>query len=184
MAKKKTTEEAVKKTRQYEAMFLFPGSAAAEIDASIKTARGILERHGGNVMVIKKWDERKLAYEMGRTSAACTSSRTSRRWAHDRRDGARREPSAKKSFASSSPRPIISTKKNERGRAAADRPRPAVSVKAAAGGGGDGGRGGYGGGGGDGGPGGGGGGGGGYGGGGGDRGDRGGDREQDLKLNE
>ncbi len=53
-----------KKNTQYEAMFLFPGSAAAEVEGSIKTARGIIERHGGSVMVIKKWDERKLMYEM------------------------------------------------------------------------------------------------------------------------
>jgi small subunit ribosomal protein S6 len=55
-----------KKNEQYEAMFLFPASAAAEVEGSIKTARGIIERHGGKVLVIKKWDERKLAYEMGK----------------------------------------------------------------------------------------------------------------------
>jgi small subunit ribosomal protein S6 len=55
---------ASKKTGQYEAMFLFPASAASEVDASIKTARGIIERHGGQIIVIKKWDERKLAYEL------------------------------------------------------------------------------------------------------------------------
>ena len=27
--------------------------------------RGIIERHGGQIIVIKKWDERKLAYEIG-----------------------------------------------------------------------------------------------------------------------
>lgn len=55
---------ASKRTGQYEAMFLFPASAASEVDASVKTARGIIERHGGKVIVIKKWDERKLAYEI------------------------------------------------------------------------------------------------------------------------
>jgi small subunit ribosomal protein S6 len=54
------------RTGQYEAMFLFPAGATAELDASIRTARGIIERHGGKVMVIKKWDERKLAYEIGK----------------------------------------------------------------------------------------------------------------------
>jgi small subunit ribosomal protein S6 len=65
MAKKKTAE-VVKQNRQYEAMFLFPATASAELDATIKTARGIIERHGGEIIVAKKWDERKLAYEMGR----------------------------------------------------------------------------------------------------------------------
>lgn len=55
-----------KKNTQYEAMFLFPASASAEVDASIKTARGIIERHGGTILVAKKWDERKLAYEIGK----------------------------------------------------------------------------------------------------------------------
>jgi small subunit ribosomal protein S6 len=54
----------VKKTlvNQYEGMFLLP---AGDVDAAIKLVRGIIEKHGGTIMVIKKWDERKLAYEMG-----------------------------------------------------------------------------------------------------------------------
>lgn len=55
-----------KKTGTYEAMFLFPAGAAAELEASMKTARGIIERHGGQIIVLKKWDERKLAYEIGK----------------------------------------------------------------------------------------------------------------------
>jgi small subunit ribosomal protein S6 len=63
MAKKKAAEtETV--LNQYEAMFLFPASAATEVDASIKNVTGIIERHGGKIIVVKKWDERKLAYEM------------------------------------------------------------------------------------------------------------------------
>ena len=69
MAKKKaaTTEAAApaeKKQNQYEAMFLLPASAAAEADASVKLVQGIIERHGGKILVIKKWDERKLTYEI------------------------------------------------------------------------------------------------------------------------
>ncbi|HEY7090038.1 MAG TPA: 30S ribosomal protein S6 [Tepidisphaeraceae bacterium] len=52
-------------TKQYEGMFLFPASASTELEKSITTARGIIERHKGKVQVIKKWDERKLAYELG-----------------------------------------------------------------------------------------------------------------------
>jgi small subunit ribosomal protein S6 len=48
----------------YEAMFLLPPGAAAEQEKSQQLVRGIVERHGGKITVIKKWDERKLAYEM------------------------------------------------------------------------------------------------------------------------
>jgi small subunit ribosomal protein S6 len=59
MAKKKKSGNA-----QYEAMFLLgnPG----EGDHAINLCRGIIERHGGEILLIKKWDERKLAYEIGK----------------------------------------------------------------------------------------------------------------------
>lgn len=50
---------------QYEAMFLLPAGAAAELEKSIGNLKGIIERHGGEILVLKKWDERKLAYELG-----------------------------------------------------------------------------------------------------------------------
>ncbi|MGC3945412.1 MAG: 30S ribosomal protein S6 [Chryseolinea sp.] len=50
------------KKDQYEGMFLFPGNA--EVEASTKRVQSIIEAHGGQVIVIKKWDERKLAYEL------------------------------------------------------------------------------------------------------------------------
>src|SRR5271170_4131032 len=49
---------------QYEGMFLLGQSAAADLDAGLKLIRGIIERHGGQVLVLKKWDERKLLYEI------------------------------------------------------------------------------------------------------------------------
>jgi len=54
----------VKKTlvNQYEGMFLLP---AGDVDAATKLVRGIIEKHAGSILVIKKWDERKLAYEIG-----------------------------------------------------------------------------------------------------------------------
>jgi small subunit ribosomal protein S6 len=58
--------EASKKVGTYEAMFLFPAGSAADVEGAITTARGIVERHGGQVVVIKKWDERRLAYELGK----------------------------------------------------------------------------------------------------------------------
>jgi ribosomal protein S6 len=52
--------------KQYEAMFLFPPPGAVDVDGMINTARGIIERHGGTILHIKKWDERKLSYEIKR----------------------------------------------------------------------------------------------------------------------
>jgi small subunit ribosomal protein S6 len=66
MAKKAAAAaaEKIEKSNQYEGMFLLPAGAAAEVDASTNTVRGIIERHGGKILVIKKWDERKLTYEV------------------------------------------------------------------------------------------------------------------------
>jgi small subunit ribosomal protein S6 len=50
--------------RKYEAMFLFPPPGVTDLDGMIANARGIVERHGGKILVIKRWDERKLAYEI------------------------------------------------------------------------------------------------------------------------
>src|SRR5438093_180878 len=59
-----TMAERINAQHQYEAMFLLGPQAATEPDAAINLCRGIIERHGGNIMVVKKWDERKLAYEI------------------------------------------------------------------------------------------------------------------------
>ena len=52
--------------KQYEAMFLFPPPGTVDVEGMTNTARGIIERHGGTILHIKKWDERKLAYEIKR----------------------------------------------------------------------------------------------------------------------
>ena len=52
--------------KQYEAMFLFPPPGTVDVDGMINMARGIIERHGGTILHIKKWDERKLSYEIKR----------------------------------------------------------------------------------------------------------------------
>jgi small subunit ribosomal protein S6 len=61
MAKAK---KAVAAANQYEAMFLLGSAFATDLDGAIKLVRGIVERHEGQIIVIKKWDERKLAYEI------------------------------------------------------------------------------------------------------------------------
>src|SRR6478672_11775371 len=62
----KTAEEKKNKANVYEAMFLFPATVASDLDHALMTARQMIERHGGEVIVLKKWDERKLAYELGK----------------------------------------------------------------------------------------------------------------------
>src|SRR5580700_8069541 len=49
---------------QYEAMFLYGPTASQDFEAAPTNVRAIVERHGGKVLVLKKWDERKLAYEI------------------------------------------------------------------------------------------------------------------------
>jgi len=67
-----------KQVNQYEAMFLVGPQAAAEPQAMIDLCRGVIERHGGQVMVIKKWDERRWPTRLPGRSEAPTSCRSSR----------------------------------------------------------------------------------------------------------
>jgi ribosomal protein S6 len=53
-----------KPTNTYEAMFLLGSGHASDVDGAMKIVRGIVERHEGKPIVLKKWDERKLAYEI------------------------------------------------------------------------------------------------------------------------
>ena len=72
MAKKKeatttsaTTTSAPSGANQYEAMFLLPPGAAMDQDGTgLRLCRSMIERHAGEVILIKRWDERKLAYEV------------------------------------------------------------------------------------------------------------------------
>ncbi len=58
--------------RQYEAMFLFDSSFATNF-ASVEQEidRIVKERAEGSIVFRKKWDERKLAYEIGRHKRGC-----------------------------------------------------------------------------------------------------------------
>lgn len=48
----------------YEAMFLFGQAAAADLAGSVEHIRDILTRAGAEVIAMRKWDERRLAYEI------------------------------------------------------------------------------------------------------------------------
>ncbi len=57
--------------KQYEAMFLFDPTFAnnfANVETEIER---IMERAGAEIIVSGKWDERKLAYDIGRRKRAC-----------------------------------------------------------------------------------------------------------------
>lgn len=54
------------KTREYEAMFLLDNAAAvADLAATTAIVDQILEKHGATIVQKEKWDERKLAFEIG-----------------------------------------------------------------------------------------------------------------------
>jgi small subunit ribosomal protein S6 len=50
---------------QYEGMFLL-GPSGADAEKAVALVRTTIEKHGGQIQVIKKWDERKLSFEIGK----------------------------------------------------------------------------------------------------------------------
>ena len=48
----------------YEAMFLLGPAATQENEGGVALVRALVERHGGQINHIKKWDERRLTYEI------------------------------------------------------------------------------------------------------------------------
>ena len=55
---------AEKRTYNYEAMFLLGQAQAADFAAAIAHVRQLMEKHGATVFAMRKWDERRLAYEI------------------------------------------------------------------------------------------------------------------------
>jgi len=55
-------ETAVKKL--YEAMFLVDSAQATDWDRTISTLKSVLKKADGEIVSIRKWSERKLAYEI------------------------------------------------------------------------------------------------------------------------
>ena len=50
--------------RLYEAMFLVDSAAEADWESINAATRKILEKAGAEIVSMKKWDERRLAYEI------------------------------------------------------------------------------------------------------------------------
>ncbi len=50
--------------RQYEGMFLFPQAVTADLAAASDHVRESITRHGGQIVSLVKWDERRLAFDI------------------------------------------------------------------------------------------------------------------------
>lgn len=48
----------------YEGLFLFPQSASAELSAAVDHINDILNRAHAEILALRKWDERRLAYDI------------------------------------------------------------------------------------------------------------------------
>ena len=55
---------AEKRTYLYEAMFIISQAVAADLNGAIAHIRDIIGRGNGTILAMKKWDERRLAYEI------------------------------------------------------------------------------------------------------------------------
>ena len=52
------------RTNTYEGMFLFPQGAGNDLHNVLMTLNTIFERSSSELVALRKWDERKLAYEI------------------------------------------------------------------------------------------------------------------------
>ena len=52
------------RTGLYEGMFLFPQSATANLQTAVDHLKSLLDKAGASIITMKKWDERRLAYEV------------------------------------------------------------------------------------------------------------------------
>lgn len=52
------------RTFNYEAMFLLSQSVAADLGGAVEHLRSIIGKAGASLIAMRKWDERRLAYEI------------------------------------------------------------------------------------------------------------------------
>jgi small subunit ribosomal protein S6 len=52
------------RTSAYEGLFLFPQAQAANLQAAVDHLKEILAKAGAELISLRKWDERRLAYEI------------------------------------------------------------------------------------------------------------------------
>lgn len=58
------------RTANYEAMFLIGQGAAVQLPEILTFIRQMIDRAGGRIIAMKKWDERRLAYEIDKQKRA------------------------------------------------------------------------------------------------------------------
>lgn len=51
-------------TNNYEGLFLLPQSAGSDLGGAAELVKGLLDKVGAEIISFKKWDERRLAYEI------------------------------------------------------------------------------------------------------------------------
>lgn len=61
---------AANRVNAYEAMFVLSQAVAADLAGAIAHIRGIIEKAGGSIIAMRKWDERKLAFEIDKQKRA------------------------------------------------------------------------------------------------------------------
>ena len=56
----------IQRTNYYEGMFLISQAVAADLAGAVAHIRQNIERNGGTVVAMRKWDERRLAFEISK----------------------------------------------------------------------------------------------------------------------
>ncbi|MEE2906515.1 MAG: 30S ribosomal protein S6 [Planctomycetota bacterium] len=51
-------------TNTYESLFLLPQSAGSDLGVAAELVKSLLEKVGAEIIAFRKWDERRLAYEI------------------------------------------------------------------------------------------------------------------------
>ncbi|MEM8834521.1 MAG: 30S ribosomal protein S6 [Planctomycetota bacterium] len=59
-----TMEPSKGRLRHYEGMFLVGQNQASDLQNVVDHITGIITKHGGKIVSMQKWDERRLAYEI------------------------------------------------------------------------------------------------------------------------
>lgn len=55
----------------YEAMFMISQAEAARLGPAVELITSIVTRSGGEILAMRKWDERRLTYEIDKQKRAC-----------------------------------------------------------------------------------------------------------------
>lgn len=59
-----TTTTLPTRVNHYEGMFLISQGVAADLNAAVAHIRSNIEKFGGTILAMRKWDERRLAFEI------------------------------------------------------------------------------------------------------------------------